>query len=36
MDEENKLPLMTLYEMSKQVVAGLPVRSTSAELEPCK
>ena len=36
MEENNKLNLMNLYEMSKQIVANLPVRSTSAELEPCK
>ena len=29
-------PKMTLYEMSKQVVAGLPARTTAADLEPCK
>lgn len=34
--EEQKLNLMNLYEMSKQVVANLPVRSTTAELEPLK
>ena len=36
MEEEKKLNLMNLYEMSKQVVANLPVRSTTAELEPYK
>ena len=35
-EEKTKLNLMNLYEMSKQVVANLPIRSTSAELEPCK
>ena len=35
-NENEKLPLMSLYDMSKQIVANLPVRSTSAELEPLK
>lgn len=33
---DNKLSLMSLYDMSKQIVAQLPVRATTAELEPCK
>ena len=36
MDEEKKVPLMSLYEMSKQIVAQMPIRATSAELEPLK
>ena len=34
--EENKVPLMSLYDASKQIVAQLPARKTAAELEPCK
>lgn len=33
---DSKLSLMSLYDMSKQIVAQLPVRATTAELEPCK
>ena len=33
---DSKLSLMSLYDMSKQIVAQLPVRATAAELEPCK
>ncbi len=37
MDEkENQLPLMSLYDMSKQIVSNLPVKSTNIELEPFK
>ena len=36
MDEEKKLPLMSLYEMSKQIVANLPARTSYADLEPCR
>ena len=36
MEEEKQLPLMSLYDMSKQIVANLPIRSTAAELEPLK
>ena len=35
-NENQKIPLMTLYEMSKQIVANLPIRQTPAELESCK
>lgn len=35
-DKENFEPKMTLYDMSKQIVVNLPVRSTPAELESCK
>lgn len=31
-----ELPLMTLYDMSKQIVKNLPARTTLVELEPCK
>ena len=37
MDEEkNTNGGMTLYEMNKRVVAGLPSLTTALELEPCK
>lgn len=36
MDEKKKLPLMSLYEMSKQIVANLPARTSYADLEPCR
>ena len=35
-DNENQIPLMSLYDMSKQIVSNLPARITSADLEPCK
>lgn len=35
-NENQKIPLMTLYEMSKQIVANLPIRQTPTELESCK
>lgn len=33
---DSKLSLMSLYDMSKQIVAQLPIRATAAELEPYK
>lgn len=34
--KDKKLPLMSLYDMSKQIVRNLPARTTAAELEPLK
>lgn len=34
--KDKELPLMSLYDMSKQIVRNLPVRTTAAELEPLK
>lgn len=35
-NDDKKIPLMSLYDMSKQIVANLPVRATAVELEPLK
>lgn len=34
--KDKELPLMSLYDMSKQIVRNLPARTTAAELEPLK
>lgn len=34
--KDKELPLMSLYDMSKQIVRNLPARTTTAELEPLK
>ena len=34
--KDKELPLMSLYDMSKQIVRNLPTRTTAAELEPLK
>lgn len=34
--KDKELPLMSLYDMSKQIVRNLPARTTATELEPLK
>ena len=34
--KDKELPLMSLYDMSKQIVRNLPTRTTATELEPLK
>ena len=36
MDDKNASPLMTLYDMSKQIVSQLPTKETAADLAPYK